>query len=578
MTVAGAPSTAPGSVARRSVPWAPLGLLGRATAPWLAALVRPHRGRIALLVGLGLVAASAALVPPYLTKLVIDEGLMAGDARALVRWSLALLGFGFLSLGLGALASILHMRASVAMLATIRALLARTILGRSPDWRARHQTGELMARFDGDAGEVQQFAFNALLTGTSATLRLLGGVAMLLVLSPPLAFVALAVAPFELLFFAWARPRTEAHARRVRAERGALAARLAEMVQGLGQIQAARGEGPVALSIDADQHRLGRALVAAQAWGVVTRAGPAILTALARSAVFIAGGLMVIEGRLSLGALIAFIAYLAFLVGPLQSLFGLWHARARLTAALERLDEVMAPERDRLWPADPAPLPRGGGHLRFQNIAIERDGRRLLAGLDLDLPPGSRLRVAGRSGAGKTSLLALLQRHADPAAGRILLDGVDIAALDRDTLRAAITYLPQRPFLLRGSVAENLALSRPDAPPAGMEEVLDLVGLRQRFAPFGGVAATLGENGLTLSGGERQRLCLARGLLAPGRVLVLDEALSEVDPGSIARIVSALDARLPRLTRIVAAHGSVEVFGRFDRTLLLGEGTWSVSS
>lgn len=540
--------------------------LATAGRPWLADLLRPRRGRIGLLVGLGLVAAAAALVPPYLTKLVIDRGLVAGDPTALVGWSLALLATGFAALGLGALTSVLHMRASVAMLADLRATLARAVLSRSPAWRAERQTGELMARLDGDAGEVQQFAFNALLTGSGSALRLVGGAAMLLWLSAPLALIAAVLTPLEIAFFAWARPRTEALARASREAKGALAARLAETVQGMTAIQAARGETAVTDAIGRSQSRLNDALVRAQLWGETTRAVPASLAAIGRSAVFIAGGLMVVHGQMTLGALIAFLAYLGFLVGPAQSLIGLWHARARLTAALERLDELMAPDAGPRWPTHPLPLPPGPGALRLEGLTLHAPGRTIVEGLDLDIPAGARLRVAGQSGAGKTSLLALFQRHADPAAGRILLDGADIRRLSREDLRGAVAYVPQRPFLIVGTIAENLALAGP-ATPEDMQAALDLVALAPRFAAHGGLDAALGENGLTLSGGERQRLCLARTLLLPFRVLLLDEALSEVDPPTAARIMAGLDRLRPGATRLVATHGGAAWLGPFDAVL-----------
>lgn len=555
------------SLVGRLGPWAGARLFDRQSAAWLMPLLTPRLRVIGVLLALGLVAALAALVPPYLTKLVIDEGLMAGDPRALVIWSLALLAVGFGSLALGAVNSVLHMRASVAMLAELRAGLAAAVLDRSPVWRARRRTGEVLARIDGDAGEVQQFAFNALLTGSSSVLRLVGGAVMLFVLNWQLALIAVALAPLELAFFAWARPRTERLARETRAERGEFAGQIGEMVAGLGSIQAARGEAPVQAALAARQRSLNDALIRAQLWGEVTRFVPSGLTALVRSAIFLVGGLMVIRGEWPLGSLIAFIAYLGFLVGPMQSLLGLWHAQARTRAALERLSGVMA-ETDPLdWPADPEPLPEGLGTLHFEAVDVGQGGRLLVRDLTLTVPGGSKLRLAGPSGAGKSSLLALVQRHADPQAGRILLDGIPLHRLSRDDLRGAVAYVPQRPFVLSGTVAENLALSTQDAQAAEMHAVLDLVGLTGRFDPEGGLEARIGEQGLTLSGGEMQRLCLARALLRPFRVLILDETLSEVDPASVARIVAAIDARHGAATRIYVTHGNEAGFGSFDRTV-----------
>jgi ATP-binding cassette subfamily B protein len=541
-------------------------LFDRASAAWLWPVLRPRLPRLAALLALGLLSAALALVPPWLTKLVIDEGLVARDPAALVRWTAWLFAAGAAALALGALASVLHMRASVAMLADLRAVLVGAVLGRSPAWRARHQTGELLSRLDGDAGEVQQFAFTALLSGSGAVVRLAGGVVLLFVLNPTLAALACLIAPVELAFLAWARPRTEALAAETRTERGLLAGRLAEMVAGLAAIQAARGEDVVAEAVGRQQGRLNAALMRAQLFGELTRGVPALVTALARAAIFLAGGLMVIRGEWQLGALIAFLAYLGFLTGPMQTLLGLWHAQARMRAALARLAGVMAPEEGLVWPAAPRPLPDGDGALAFEGLAVAQGGRVLFEGLSAAIPAGAKVRIAGPSGAGKSALLSLLQRHADPAAGRILLDGEDVSHLGREDLRRAVALVPQRPFVMRGTVAENLALTNPGAGRAAMVEVLALTRLSPRLAP----ETVLGEDGLTLSGGERQRLCLARALLAPFRVLAMDEALSEVDEATVRAIIAAIDARFGRATRLIVTHGAEAAHGPFDLVLELG--------
>jgi len=563
-TVAG-PETTAGATARRPLLRAVLDrLFGVREARWLAPLVLPYRGPLAALFALSLVAAITALVPPWLTKLVIDKGLMAGDKQALVSYVAVLFAVGLAALALGALNSLLHLHFSARLLADLRRAAVARILAQSPRWQARQKIGELMSRLDGDAGEVQQFTFSALVTGGGSLLRLAGGLVMLFVLSPKLALLALALAPVELLFFAKARPVTHAKARDVRQARGHLASSLAETITGLSALRALNATGSAASRIDRRQQGLISALLSAQMWSEVTRSVPMVLTAVLRGAVFLVGGLAVIDGTMPLGSLIAFTAYLGFLIGPMQSLISLWHGQARMKAALDRLDEIMSAEEDVRDPAMPLPPGEGGGELVLSGVAYGPvAGTPLFRDVNITLPAGSKVRLHGPSGTGKSSLLGLLQRHDDPQEGVIRLDGIDLRRLQLAGLRGAVSLVPQKGHVFSGSLADNLRLGSPEATEDEMRDALGLVELDGQFAT-GGLDTWLGEGGLNISGGERQRLCLARALLQPFKILILDESLSEVDAGRVSRIMAALDARFGDRTRLVVTHGDAARYGDFD--------------
>lgn len=542
-------------------------LFGAREAGWLAPLVLPYRWPLAGLFALSLVSAGAALIPPWLTKLVIDQGLMAGNKQALVMFVGLLFVVGLAALALGAVNSLLHLRFSARLLADLRRAAVARILAQSPRWQAKQKVGELMSRLDGDAGEVQQFTFAALVNGGGSVLRLIGGLVMLFVLSPPLAALALLLAPVELFFFAKARPVTHARARDVRQARGFLASRLAETITGLGALRALNATGSAAEGIDQRQKGLLSALMSAQVWNEVTRAVPLILTAFLRGAVFLIGGLAVIDGTMQLGSLIAFTAYLGFLIGPMQSLISLWHGQARMRAALDRLDEVMSAEPDVTDPEDPLVLPPAGGDLVLAAVShAPASGRPLFRDVTASIGAGSKIRLSGPSGSGKSSLLALLQRHNDPVEGVILLDGIDLRQLELADLRGAVALVPQKGHVFSGTLGDNLRLAAPDASTKEMQDVLAFVELDDRFARYG-LDTRLGEGGLDLSGGERQRLCLARALLTPFRVLILDESLSEVDASTVTRIMAAIDGRFGDRTRIVVTHGETARYGAFDQEI-----------
>lgn len=547
-------------------------LFGAAAGRWIAPLLRPYLGALGLLLLLAVAAAAAALVPPYLTKLIVDDGLIARDADSLVLWTAAFFVFGLAALALGAVNSILHLRFSARMLADIRRAVLNNMLVQSPRWHARQRIGETMSRFDGDAGEVQQFAFNALLTGTGSTLRLIGGTAMLFVLEWRLALIALALAPVELAFFAYARPRTEERARQVREKRGTLAGHVAEIVAGLPVVQALRAENPAKRTFEREQSGLVAALERAQRWGEVTRAVPTVMTAVVRAAIFLIGGFFVINGDWPLGSLIAFSAYLGFLVGPMQSLIGLWHGQARMKASLDRLMMLATAPPEVVEPAQPVLLPEGSGAIRFENVRLGHPGAEapLFDDLSIGIAGGAKVLVAGPSGIGKSSLLSLLQRHLDPDGGAVFLDGVDVGTVSLDDLRRAVTLVPQAGFVFHGTIADNLRLVAPDADDAALWRVLEIVELDQWLRDDAGLSMTVGERGLDLSGGQRQRVALARALLALGRVLVLDESLSEVDSAMTARIIVRIDKAASGVTRIVVAHGAGADYGDFDQIIDLG--------
>ena len=271
-------------------------LFGAREAAWLAPLLRGYGRPLAALFALSLAAAGMALVPPYLTKLVIDAGLMAGDKQALVFYVAILFAVGLAALALGAVNSLLHLRFSARLLADLRRAAVAQVLAQSPRWQARQKIGELMSRLDGDAGEVQQFAFAALVTGGGSLLRLCGGLVMLFVLAPKLALLALALAPLELLFFARARPVTHERAKDVRSARGHLASGIAEAISGLSSLRALNATRAASSLIETRQSGLVAALMSAQLWSEFTRSVPMVLTAILRGAVFLVGGLAVIDG------------------------------------------------------------------------------------------------------------------------------------------------------------------------------------------------------------------------------------------------------------------------------------------
>ena len=533
-------------------------------ASWLQPVISRALPGIGLVLATSLAAAALGLAPPWLTKQLIDKGLVAGDAQALWLYAGAMFAVGLAALGSGVVNSLLHLRFSAAMLADLRGRMLGAVLGQAAA-RPLPQVGEAMARLDGDTAEIQRFAFDGLLAAAGSVFRLAGGAAMLFALEWRLALLAVAATPLNLAFLAWARPRTQARAEEVRAGRGALSSWLVETLAGLPTLRSLGAEAARADAFAPLQAGQIALLIRKRRWLELTGAVPQVVNAALRSAVLVAGGLMVIAGTWPLGSLIAFIAYLGMMTGPLQNLLGLYHAQAQAKVALARLSALAAA--DAAEPGGRAPAP-GPGVLRF--VAARGQGGRHLP-LDLTIRAGARVLLDGPSGIGKSTLAALAARLAAPAPGaRVFLDGEDVAGLDPAALRRAVAVVPQAPALFCGTLAENLRLSDPAATDAELWQALDDAGLADLLRQRGqGLAMPIAEAGRNLSGGERQRIALARALLLPFRVLVLDESLSEVDAPTAAAILSAILARHPGRTILVIAHAGPARALAFDQAVML---------
>ena len=533
-------------------------------ASWLQPVISRALPGIGLVLATSLAAAALGLAPPWLTKQLIDKGLVAGDAQALWLYAGAMFAVGLAALGSGVVNSLLHLRFSAAMLADLRGRMLGAVLGQAAA-RPLPQVGEAMARLDGDTAEIQRFAFDGLLAAAGSVFRLAGGAAMLFALEWRLALLAVAATPLNLAFLAWARPRTQARAEEVRAGRGALSSWLVETLAGLPTLRSLGAEAARADAFAPLQAGQIALLIRQRRWLELTGAVPQVVNAALRSAVLVAGGLMVIAGTWPLGSLIAFIAYLGMMTGPLQNLLGLYHAQAQAQVALARLSALA--KADAAEPGGRAPAP-GPGALRF--VAARGQGGRHLP-LELTIRAGARVLLDGPSGIGKSTLAALAARLAAPAPGaRVFLDGEDVAGLDPAALRRAVAVVPQAPALFCGTLAENLRLSDPAATDAELWQALDDAGLADLLRQRGqGLAMPIAEAGRNLSGGERQRIALARALLLPFRVLVLDESLSEVDAPTAAAILSAILARHPGRTILVIAHAGPARALAFDQAVML---------
>ncbi|MGE6825158.1 ABC transporter ATP-binding protein [Pseudomonas soli] len=531
--------------------------LMRQALAWLYGFVRPQRGAIGVLLGLSLGASLLALAQPWLVKTLIDEGLLAKDYQILWHMAVIMIVAGLLGTLLAGINRYLHTRLSGRILFALRDDLYRHLQQLSPTFYGRRRTGDILSRLDGDVAEIQRFAVDSLFSAVSALIGLVGAVALMLMLSWQLSLLLALLIPLEVLWLRWMRRKVEREVRSLRERSADVSSFLVETLPAMKFIQAAGQQRREAERLDQlGQGYMGQ-LLRVQVTEFFTQAVPGTLTSWCRACAFLVGGWWVIQGTWQLGALIAFSTYMGMAVGPVQSLLGLYVAVQRMAVSLGRVMELKREALAVREVDDPRPMPQGAGELRLDGVSFAHDGRQgmVLEQVQACLPGGAKIAISGASGVGKSTLIDLLQRFYDPDGGRILLDGVDLRELDLQALRRRIAVVSQDIVLFRGTLAQNLAYSTPQASREEIEQVVRLTRLDSlvQSLPLG-LDGLLGERGQQLSGGQKQRIAIARALLQQPAILVLDEATSAVDEATEREVIAAIDQLFAGRTRILISH------------------------
>ncbi|KQT13470.1 ABC transporter ATP-binding protein [Ramlibacter sp. Leaf400] len=455
----------------------------------------------------------------------------------------------------------------------LRQRLYARLSHQGPAFYQDRRTGNLMALATNDVDAVEMAAGEAMLAGFDGSLTLVLVVGMMaLGVDARLAAIALLPFPLMALAFWWISRHVHEASRQALDRFGSLNDHVQETLSGVRTVRAlglqARSEAQFAtLAAGAAQ-----ASYEAQRWEAAYEPAVGLTLGAATVLTLGAGGWLVWQQELTLGQLTSFSLYLGQLIWPMFAAGWVLALLERGRAAWNRLQPVLdAP----LTVDDHGTIERvEPGPLALQDVGFRYPGstRDALDHVSLQLAPGRTLGLVGATGAGKTTLLRLLLRHHAPDAGSLRWNGQDLQAYTLDALRAAIAWVPQEAFLFSATVAENIALARPQATPEEIEHVARLAAVHDDILRLpNGYATPVGERGVTLSGGQRQRVAIARALLADAPLLLLDDALSAVDTETEARILAHLRETRVGRTVVIASH-RLSAVADADQTVVLRDG------
>jgi ABC-type multidrug transport system fused ATPase/permease subunit len=521
----------------------------------LLGFLRPYRRQL----WGSLVFAWAGIGMSVLIPLLIARAVNAiedGDKPALLPLALAIVGAGILRLGLIVVRRLVAGKVSLAVEFDLRQAFYAHLQKLDLGFFASQQTGQLMSRATVDLQAIRFFLGYGLVFITQSALTIVLASVVMLWINPVLALCALAPAPFVVYAASRYNRVSRPALQEVQQRLAELTAEAEENVSGIRIVKAFARE-------EYQLHRFQRAIARVFDQSIYSTRlqatfSPLIgfLPQIGIALVLLVGGREVVSGGLSIGAFVAFYAYVGMLAGPMRMLGVAMGMSQRAIASGNRMFEIIDREPAiRSLPDAPA-LPAGGGEVELRGVTLRYDGATpALEGIDLRVEAGRTVALVGPSGAGKTSMVGLIARLYDPSEGAVLLDGVDIRDVDVGSLRSEVAFVADDSFLFTASVAENIAYPHADA---SMEKI-EAAARRAQADSFirelpNGYETRVGERGLTLSGGQRQRVAIARALLADPRILILDDATSSVDATTEGAIKSGLQEVMSGRTTFIIAH------------------------
>jgi ATP-binding cassette, subfamily B, bacterial len=538
----------------------------------LAYVVPYWRGLLAVVV-LGLFSTAVGLVQPYISRLLIDDALLRRNLHALTVIAIAMVVVTVVGFAFNIASSYFYIRLSAETLFDMRLAVYRHLQQLSPRYFTQRKLGDIVSRINNDIGEVQRVCSDTLLSVLSNVLFLVGSIAIMSWLNWRLMLASIALLPVGVFALRHYQGRLTVQTADLRQRSSDLGSFLIENLLGMRLIVASATEKFEAERFREYNSSFIRSLLSMQVLSFLASAMPSTVLTLSTAIVFLYGGKLVIAQQLTIGGLVAFMAYHLKLLSPVQNLLGIYTNLLTGGVSLGRVFEVLDTPVEVKEVASPVPLPAVHHAIAFENVRFHyAHGVPVLRDVSFEITAGQMCAIVGSSGAGKSTLADLLLRFYDPDSGSISIDGQDIRELRLEDLRHQIAMVEQTPHFFRASIRENIAYGRPEATLEDIRMCAAAAAIDTFIQSLPqGYETIIGERGLTLSVGERQRIALARALLRDPKILILDEPTSALDPDSEAAVTGELVNVLRGRTSILITH-RMHLVGMADMVVVLEDG------
>jgi ATP-binding cassette subfamily B protein len=532
--------------------------------------VTPYWRRLILVLALSLASTGFSLSLPLLTRDFFDRALLGRDLATLVRVALLFAGVTVAGFVVNAASGLRYTAVSADILFDMRLEMYRHLQRLSPRFYARARLGDILSRINNDIGEIQRIAAETALATVGNVLFLVGTVAMLAWLDLRLFAVSAATAPLAAWALSHYRGRLEREVAAVRQRSADLGSFLVETLQAMRLVVTANAQQREVVRFRDRNAAFVRALMSMQWLTYLSGGLPGLILAAGTGTVFVYGGVRVINGDLTIGTFVAYMAYHMQVLPPIQALMGMYANLATVRVSLQRVAQILDEPVEVNESPDARALTNVRGAVSFDGVTVSfQRGAPVLEQVSFDVQPGETLAIVGPSGSGKSTIADLMLRLIDPDTGVVRLDGADLRTIALADLRRHVALVEQDPVLLHASIAENIRYARPDASDSQLCDAVRLAALDHFVDSLPQKLETIvGERGLALSAGERQRVAIARALIADPAVLVLDEPSAALDPVAEQRIATGFAAVMRGRTTIVITH-RLELARRADRVLEL---------